>query len=85
MDSNTSGSILHGTIYVPQDERQSLGQLVFGGNMIFPINHVADWRYTHQLLKTKINKDINCENTTRINHDYIVGGKVITKNRSAYK
>ena len=29
------------------------GQLVFGRDMILPINHVADWRYIRQRKETK--------------------------------
>ena len=36
-------------------------------------------------LKTQINKDFTRENTTIIDHNYRVGDKVTTKNRSAYK
>ena len=53
--------------------------------MILPINHVADWRYIHQHLKTQINKDVARENTNRINHNYRVVDKVKTNIRSAYK
>ena len=60
-------------------------QLVFGIDMILPINHVADWRYIHQHKQTQINKDVNLKNTNRIDHDYKVGDKFTTKNRSAYK
>ena len=63
---------------------KSLGQIVFVRDMILPINHVAHWRYILQRKKTQINKDVYLENTTRNNHDYIVGYKVITRNRSAY-
>ena len=49
------------------------------------INHVADWRYICQRKKTKINKDVACENNTRIDHNYRVGDKVMSKMRSAYK
>ena len=45
-------------------------QLAFGRDMILPINHVADWRYICQRKQTKINKDVACDNTTRIDHDY---------------
>ena len=53
--------------------------------MILPINHVADWRHIRQLKQTQINKDVARENNTRINHDYRVCDKVMTKMRSAYK
>ena len=53
--------------------------------MILPINHVGYWRYICQRKKTQINKDVTRENTTRIDHDYRVGDKVMTNDRSAYK
>ena len=53
--------------------------------MILPINYVVDWRYNRQNKQTQINRYVTRENTTRINHDYRVGDKVMTKNRSAYK
>ena len=48
---------------------KSPGQLVFGRDIILPINHVADWRYIYQCKQTQINKYINRGKTTRINHD----------------
>ena len=68
-----------------KNKDKSPGQLVFGRDMILPINHVAYWRYIRQRKQTQINKDINHENTTIIDHDYIVGDKFMNKNRSAYK
>ena len=53
--------------------------------MILPINHAADWRYIYKRKQTKINKDVDCENTTRIDHNYRVGDKVMTNMSSAYK
>ena len=66
-------------------KEKSPGQLFFGRDMIPPINHVADWRYICQRKQMQIDKDVNHKNTTRIDHDYIVGDKVMTRNRSAYK
>ena len=45
------------------------GQLVFGRDIILPINNIADWRYLHQLKHAQIDKDAICENTTIINHN----------------
>ena len=59
------------------------GQLFFVRDMILPINYVVDWRYNRQNKQTQINRYVTRENTTRINHDYRVGDKVATKNRSA--
>ena len=53
--------------------------------MILPINHVADWRYIRQSKQAQIDKDVICENTTIIDHDYVLGDKVITLNKLAYK
>ena len=71
------------TYYRMKDK--SPGQLVFGRYMILPINQVADWRYIRHRKQTQINKGLNRENNTRIDHNYRVGDKVMTKNRSAYK
>ena len=62
-----------------------MGQLVFSWDMILPINHVADWRYIGQSKQAQIDKDVICENTTIIDHDYVLGDKVITLNKLAYK
>ena len=61
------------------------GQLVFGRDIILPINHAADWRYIFQSKQTQINKDVNCENTTKIDRNDRLGDKVMTKNGSVYK
>ena len=53
--------------------------------MILPINHVEDCRYICQRKQMQINKDVDRENTTRINYDYRVGDKFMTKMSSAYK
>ena len=45
--------------------------------MIIPINHVADWRYICQ--------DVIRENTTRTDHYYRVGDKLMTIPKSGYK
>ena len=61
------------------------GQLVFGRDMILPVNHEADWRYIRQRKQTQINKDLNSENNTIIDHNYRVGYTATNKKRSAYK
>ena len=53
--------------------------------MILPINHVAGGRYTRQRKETQMNKVITGENTPRIDDDYRVGDKVMSKMKSAYK
>ena len=54
------------------------GQLVFGRDMILPINHVADWRYIRQRKQTQIDNDAIQEKNNRINHDYRVIDTVLT-------
>ena len=52
-------------------------QLVFGRDMIFPINHIADWKYMCKRKQSQIEKDVIREISTRTNHDYRVGDQVI--------
>ena len=64
---------------------KSRGQLVLGWDMILPINHVEDWRYISQRKQTQIYNDVIRKKTTRIDHDYRVGDKVMTLTKSEYK
>ena len=45
-------------------------RLVFGQDMILPIKHIANWRLIRQSKRAQIDKDVICENFTRVNHDY---------------
>ena len=65
-------------------KEKSPGQLVFGRDMILPINCVADWRYIRQQKKSQIDKDITCENTTITDNDYRVVDEVMKKTKSVY-
>ena len=51
-------------------KEKSLGSLIFIGDMILLINHVAYWRYIRQHKQPQINKDVNRENTTIIDNNY---------------
>ena len=53
--------------------------------MILPINHGVDWRYIRQRKKTQIDKDVANENTNKIDHNYRVWDKVMTKMSLANK
>ena len=53
--------------------------------MILPINHIVDWSCISQHKQMHINKDSSRKNTTRIDHNYIVGYKAMTNMSSAYK
>ena len=77
---DTSAFAVQSTYHRAKDK--SLGQLVFGRDMILTINHVADWRYIRQRKQKQINKYINRENNTRIDYNYRVGDKVTTNIRS---
>ena len=48
-------------------------QLVFGRDMIQPINHLVNWRLIRQRKQAQIDKDVIHENSTRVNHNYIIG------------
>ena len=59
--------------------------MVFGRYMIIPINYVVDWRYICQHKHAQIDKYIIRGNTTRIDHNYRAGDKVMTLTKSSYK
>ena len=52
------------------------GQLVFGRDMVWNVNHIADWQYIKQRKQNLIDKNNERENKKRILHDYEVGEKV---------
>ena len=47
----------------------SLGQLVFGCDMILPIKHKSDWELIHQIKQKKIKEYNICKNSERVDHD----------------
>ena len=53
------------------------GQLVFGRDMIFHIETVADWQHIHNRKQALINKNNQRENAKRHEHDYAVGDRVL--------
>ena len=53
--------------------------------MIPHIDNISDWRYIRHRKQVQINKDVIREKTTRIDHNYRVGDKVMTGTKSAYK
>ena len=46
------------TYHIMKD--RSPGQLLFGRDIILPINHVLHWRYIRQRKQTQINIDVKC-------------------------
>jgi hypothetical protein len=53
------------------------GQLVFGRDMIFPINHIANWQFIKNRKQKLIDKNKERENTKRVDYDYKVGEQVL--------
>jgi hypothetical protein len=57
--------------------RASPAQLVFGRDMLLPVQFQADWALIHENKQRQIMKDNNRENAKRITHEYRVGDKVL--------
>jgi hypothetical protein len=55
------------------------GQLVFGRDMVLPIKFMAGWGEIEQQRQKEMGRNNRRENSSRINHDYIVGYKVLLK------
>jgi len=53
------------------------GQLVFGRDMIFPIQHLADWQEIKNRKQSMIDKHNERENAKRVDYDYKVGDQVL--------
>ena len=49
-------------------KQKSRGQLVFGREMILPIDNISNWRNTPQRKQTQIKKDAINKNSTIIDH-----------------
>jgi hypothetical protein len=61
------------------------GQLVFGRDMIFNVEHAANWEYIRQRKQKLIKKNNLNENAKRIPHTYEVGNKVMLRKGSNNK
>ena len=59
-------------------------QLLFGCGMILLIKHEVDWELIRQQNQMWINKYNIFENNKIVDHDYIVGDKVMLNNHSIY-
>ena len=60
-------------------------QVVFGRDMILPINHIADWKYMNQRKQVQMEKYLIRENSTRIDYDYRVRDRVMARKHEAFK
>ena len=57
--------------------KKTPGQLVFGRNIIFNIQHVANWEFIRQNKQRRIDKNNKAENAKRIDHQYKEGDLVL--------
>ena len=60
----------------------STGQLVFGCDMVLLIKRTMHWKLIRQRNQTQINKVNIRKNRNQVDHDYIVGDKVMLNNNS---
>ena len=81
MYGNRCGSGLRSTIYVPPDFKKSPSQLVFGRDMILPINNLANWRFIHQHKQAQIEEDLIRKNCTRTDHNDRVGDQITVRKK----
>jgi transposase InsO family protein len=65
--------------------RKTPGQLVYGRDMIFNVQHQADWKYIQDRKQRIINKNNKQENKKRIPHTYKVGDLVLLKKGTEHK
>ena len=65
--------------------QKSPGQLVFGRDMIFNIQHTANWDYIQQRKQQIIQKNNKNENAKRIPHEYKKGDKVLLTIGTSFK
>jgi hypothetical protein len=59
--------------------QKSPGQLVFGRDMIFNIQHTANWEYTRARKQRLIQKNNKNKNKSRVLHTYPVNDKVMLR------
>ena len=66
-------------------KQKSPGQLVFGQDMILPINNISNWRHTRQQKQRQIEKFKIRENSTQIDYDFNIGDEFTVRKNQAYK
>ena len=57
----------------------SPGQLIFGRDMVLPIQFQVDWARIQERRQDTINKSNEKENTRRVAHDYTIGDQVLVE------
>ena len=65
--------------------QKSPGQLIFGRDMIFNVQHTANWEYIRARKQRLIQKNNKNENKSRIPHTYRVDDKVMLRKGTEYK
>ena len=60
-------------------------QLVFGRNLIFNLQHKANWELIHQRKQALINKNNERENSKCTPHTYHIGDQVMVRTGTEYK
>ena len=60
-------------------------RIVFGQDMILPIDYIEDWRYIRQRKQGQIEKYVIYEKYTIIDYNYIVGDQVMVVNKILFK
>jgi hypothetical protein len=65
--------------------RKTPGQLVYGRDMIFNVQHQADWKYIQDRKQRIIAKNNKQENKKRIPHTYKVGDLVLLRKGTEHK
>src|SRR5687767_8495488 len=65
--------------------KKTPGQLVFGRDMIFNIQHVANWEYIRQNIQKVIERNNKAENAKRIAYLYKEGDEVLVKRGTEIK
>ena len=63
----------------------SMGQLVFGRDMVLTIKYTVDWELIRQKNQTQINKDNITENSKRVYHEYKVGDEFMLNNNASIR
>jgi len=59
--------------------KASPGAAIFGGDMLFDIPFVADWKKIEEYRQHQTDHSNKCENSTRVDYDYKVGDKILIR------
>ena len=53
--------------------------------MILPMNHIVNWRLIRQRKQAQIDEDLIPKNSTRVDHDYRIGDRVMVGRKNDFK